>query len=182
MKKLILIIVAVVVLGGGAAVLITHKKNTTNTSSNSTSTTSPTPSNEKFKIVEACTAFTQADAEAVLGAGSKAGTNTGDTNTDDISVSTCSYTGPNSTVASLLARSAKTVDGASSNMTQFASLPSTAVSVSGYGDKAYWDSTYGQLNILRNNNWYILSAGAVKPADKSIDVAKKMADQIISKL
>ena len=54
--------------------------------------------------------------------------------------------------------------------------------VTGFGDDAYWDPTYGQLNILAHNNWYILSIGGLRPTDKTLTSAKTFATRIISRL
>jgi hypothetical protein len=179
MNKLIAIVISIVVIGSVAVALLT-KNNTSNSSNSSVVATTKTSS---YNIVDACVAFTQASADAILGTGAKPGDNSlGNTSSDDINVSTCTYSGANSMAATLLARSAKTATGATSNVHQFTTIPAGASSVSGYGDKAYYDPAYGQLNILKNNNWYILTNGGLRPSDKTLAGAKLMADQIISKL
>lgn len=178
MKKVILIVVALLAVGGGAAFLLTRdKKNDSGASNSGTSASSGS-----YKIMKACDAFTLEDAKVVLGADAQTGISSPDNSTDDLNVSTCTFTNPANAGATLLARSAKTKTGADSNAKQFATLPEGATAVTGYGDKAYYEPTYGQLNILKNSNWYILSNGGIRPTDKTIELAKKMADQIISKL
>jgi hypothetical protein len=60
--------------------------------------------------------------------------------------------------------------------------PADAESVSGYGDSAYWDAKHGQLDILKNNSWYILTFGPVTPSDRSLEQTKQLADSLIDKL
>lgn len=179
MNKKIVALIGVVVILAGATLVVVSKKDDSGNPGGKENTSSST---SKYKQVNACTAFTLADAQAVLGTGAQAGSDDGSaTESDDISVSTCTYTG-SGVAATLLARSAKTADGAASNASQFATLPETGTSVTGYGDKAYWDSAYGQLNILKNNNWYILSNGPIRATDRTLENGKKLADQIISHL
>ncbi len=182
MKKFMPVVIAVLVIAAAAgAFVLTRKDNKLVSSNESTKKTT----SSSYKVVNACTVVTQAVADAVLGAGAKTSdTTAGDTSSDDIVVSTCSYSQSSSIkTMTLLARSAKTSDGASSNADQFTTgLPATAEKITGYGDSAYWDPTYGQLNILKHNNWYILSVGGLKPSDKSLADAKTFATQIDAKL
>ena len=128
MNKKVVAAAGVVIVLIGAVLFVTSKKNDS-TVSNSKETTSSSTS--KYKIVNACEVFTLTDAQAVLGSGSQAGSDDGSaTESDDISVSTCTYTA-SGVAATLLARSAKTADGAASNASQFTSLPATATTVDG---------------------------------------------------
>lgn len=184
MKKLIPVLAVVVLVGGAVTGYVLTKKGTTLVAEKPSVASSTTEAGD-YKKVEACTAFTQADAEALLGAGAKKGDALGgDTSSDDINVSICTYSQSATTkTASLLARSAKTAAGATSNHGQFTTqLPAAAQTVTGFGDAAYWDPTYGQLNILAHNNWYILSSGGLRPADKSLDDAKALATRIMPRL
>lgn len=187
MKKSVWIGIVVAVILIGAGVYFGTKKDDKVTSSSSTKSSS-----SSFKVVKACTAYPLTDAQALMGANAVAGGNTtGSSSTADIQVSTCGYTVPptgttglgNILGSSLLVRAAKTQDGADSNAMQFKSgKPADAQTVEGYGDAAYWYPTLGQFNILKHNNWYILSYGTPKPATKTLDDAKKMADQINANL
>ncbi len=106
-----------------------------------------------------------------------------DASSDAILVSNCNYYALSTkTSVGLLVRGAKNATGADSNADQFKTVPMGAQAVDGYGDKAYWDPTFGQLNILKSNNWYILSNGPVMPKDRTLDAAKKLADVLIDKL
>lgn len=145
----------------------------------------------KPKAKTACSIFTLADAKQILGDTAKGGEAGDETSSADLTVSTCSYTqdsGANVPVsggksASLLVRAPKTGAGITSNENQFGPLkPTGAEPVAGYGDNAYWDPQLGQLNILKNNAWYILSNGPVTPAARTLDEAKQLADLLIARM
>jgi hypothetical protein len=145
----------------------------------------------KPQAKSACSIFTLADAKQVLGDTAKGGSANEQNSSEDLTVTSCSYTqdsGTNAPVSSgktagLLVRAPKTSTAATSNDNQFGPLkPTGAQDVSGYGDSAYWDPQYGQLNILKNNTWYILSNGPVTPASRTLDEAKQLADILISKM
>jgi len=83
----------------------------------------------------------------------------------------------------LLVRAAQNSTGASDNENAFKlQHGKKAQDVPGYGDQAFWDPGLGQFNILKHNNWYILTAGAVMPASRTLDEAKRLADLIKDKL
>ena len=184
MKKLWIIggivVVAAVVL---TIVLTTSKTKKAAAPSSSTSTqTSSTAGTAK----KACDLFTLADAKQVLGADAKQGTSAPATSSPDLDVSVCIYTtsatGLSAPTASLLARVPKSTFGTNSNKLQFTTSKPATQSVSGYGDAAYWDPQYGQLNVLKHNTWYIISNGPINPALHTLDKAKQLADVLISKL
>lgn len=186
-KLALLGIAAVVIAGLGVVVLAMQsgKKNDTN------GTTSTSSSNSSYTIVTACKALTLADAQAILGANAKAGStnSTGDTSSDDVNVSTCTYSASGSSVTdistiSLLARSAKTAAGAASNHAVFTTnKPAGMQDVANVGDMAYWNASLSQLNILKGNNWYIIGNIAGTHADSgSLDTAKATASRIMSRL
>lgn len=80
-------------------------------------------------------------------------------------------------------RSAKDSAGAASNKSVFTSagMPSGAQVVQGYGDNAYWDPSLYQLNILKGNNWYILTNyTGTAPANGTATLA--MAEQLTQAL
>jgi hypothetical protein len=145
-----------------------------------------------FKVVEACTAFTLADATAILGDGTKAGTTngSGDTESSDVAVSTCSYSGASGLTVqdtktiTLLARSAKTKAGAESNKAVFGKdKPAGKQDVDGLADAAFWDEPMSQLHILAANNWYIIGNMSGTNADSgSLEVSRAVFERIKSKL
>lgn len=186
MKRLSVYMVGLILAAAAASAIIaagviskSHDDDASNTAQASTS------SNYK----KACDIFTLADAKTLLGDTAKG--RGADTSSGDLAVTSCTYTqdsGGNAPVtasktAALLVRAPRTDIGASSNRGQFAKLkPADAPAVSGYGDSAYWDAEHGQLDILKNNTWYILSYGSITPADRTIDQTKQLADVLINKL
>lgn len=183
MKKLlpILVVLAIIAAGVGGYFLVKNDNKLVSSTPESKATTS-----SFYKVVNACDAFTEADAKVVLGAAATKGDLTSvDNSTDDVNVSTCSYSEATTLkTATLLARSAKSADGAASNRVMFTTgtRPPTAQVIADIGDSAYWDPTYGQLNILMHNNWYILTSGGLKPSDKTVEDAKVFAARILPRL
>lgn len=142
-------------------------------------------------VSKACRIFTLAEAKTLLGDSVKGGPNLAAATSADLDVSTCTYTqssGSDASVsarkaASLLARVPKTDKGVASNDNEFGPLkPTTVQDVDGYGDHAYWDAEHGQLNILKNNDWYVLSYGSASPADRSLDQTRQLADLLIDEM
>lgn len=139
----------------------------------------------------ACTIFTLADAKQLLGDTAKGGVNPIYDSSPEFDVSTCTYTqdqGANTPVSSkksatLLMQAPKTDTGIASNQKEFGPFKAGSVQdVTGYGDQAFWDPEHGQLNILKNNVWYILSYGPSTPSQRTLDQAKQLADLVIAKL
>jgi hypothetical protein len=190
-RRWVYLIGAVLIAAAAAAIVLAmgssknHNDKTSQTSAQKPAT-SPT-----FAKRQACSIFTLSDAKQVLGDSAKGGESTGETSSDDLLVSTCSYTqdtGSNAPVsagksATLLVRAPKTGAGITSKQSQFGPLkPADSQHVAGYGDNAYWDPAYGQLDILKHNTWYILSSGPVTPSSRTLDEAKQLADILISKM
>jgi hypothetical protein len=186
MKRLWLYVLGVILVAAAitalvAAIIISksHDDDTSNITQSATTTT--------YK--KACNIFTLADAKKLLGDNAKG--RSSDTSSSDMAVTSCTYTQdtggnvPVSTTksATLLVRSPKTDRGRTTNEGQFAQLkPDNVQLVSGYGSNSYWDAGHGQLDILKNDTWYILSYGPVTPADRTLDQAKQLADLLINKL
>jgi hypothetical protein len=181
----LVLIAAAVAAGIGAA--RNSKSHNDKTSNTTTATTKPAPAAKK-----ACDIFTLADAKQLLGDTAKGGQSTTDASSQDLTVTTCTYTQSSAgsslpvgstNSASLLVRAPKSQKGITGNANEFGQLrPRSVQDVSGYGDGAYWDIEHGQLNILKNNNWYILSYGPVTPADRTLDQTRQLADILITKL
>jgi hypothetical protein len=172
----VVVIVAVVMLSSNKA--STHKTSTSSTSANKTASLT-------YKEYKACDILTPAIAQQIAGADATTNqTLTPEVSTSSVGVTNCDYyssTTKNS--VSLLSRSALDKAGADTNNLQFGSgLPDGAQKVSGYGDSAYWSPSYGQFNILKHNNWYILQAGGLIPANRTLDQAKQYANLIIPSL
>jgi len=157
-------------------------------------TTGGNPSQQTayVKQVLACQRYTLADAKQLLGKDANASTSPiYDSSGANLYTSSCTYTtqaipgqtNTRKTSSTLLMRQPKSDKGTLSNQNEFGSLvPATAIPITGYGDKAFWDPTHGELNILKGNIWYVLSIGPATPADRGLDQAKSMADLLLPKL
>lgn len=184
-NKLIIGVVVVVVLAGGGIVYFA-----TRSEGEKAVKTSKEDSfgGGDYYTVKACDAFTLNHAKQVLGDSAVEGSNTPDTSSSDITVSSCTYTTSGTAVkdiriATLLARSAKTKAGADSNTAIFGSARPVGVQeVSGYGDAAFFDPKLGQLNILKEYNWYIMSVSGTNPANATVSDARKLADVVVPHL
>ncbi len=191
MKRLWLYALGVVLVVAAATAVVLASRSTKSQDEKLSNQTSSTADEENGPAKKACSIFTLADAKKLLGDSAKGGQTNSSTSSDDLAVTTCTYTkdaGSNAPVtgsksATLLVRAPKTDQGENSNQNQFGPLkPTNVQDVSGYGDKAYWDPQYGQLNILKNANWYILSYGPITPADRTLGQTEQMADLLVSKL
>ncbi len=196
MNKIVLVLIAVgVIVIGGVAYYVTRGSGDSVKLTNSATGQSQEvkTGNDAFVAVDACDVLTQAAADQVMGTGStKSDTSAGNASTDDISVSNCNYlnkpsTGSplqdaqNGTTVGVLARAAKSAAGAESNKSVFgAQKPSGVQDLTGYGDKAFFNPQYGQVNILKGNNWYILSVkkGVDSRVVSTLDVVKPLADAL----
>ncbi len=163
MKKSALVLIAVVVVIGGAVAVILSNGNKTKTNTSDT-TTSTDSGNITYTPVDACSILTSSIAAQILGSSAAKGAPPADTETtSDIAFSQCIYTGGPAAdpphVISVSVRSAKDATGVVSNKSVFSSpgKPSGVQDVTGYGNSAYWDPDMGQLDILKGNNWYIIS-------------------------
>lgn len=194
MKKTVFIIVLVLALGAGVYFIFFRGDEEPKTTETPQNTVQGIEVDGEFRIInDACQLFVQTDADTVLGAGSvKSTTASADTSSDDIKVSNCTYTyniSPGDlpvtdyiVTASIVSRSARTTTGAESNESHFVSLPEGAEVVEGYGEAAYWNPQFGQLNILKGNNWYILSNGPAVVGERTLNDALKLADTLLAKL
>lgn len=165
----ILAVLSFAVIGGVLIASNYNKEPSPQPTSTAKNTTDSSPQ------ADACDVLSQDTAEAILGGASKrADTAAASATSDDIAVTTCSYSrvvsdGAATTSVTLLARVAKSANGSVSNRSQFDVYPADAQSVDGVGQAAYWKAQYGQLNILQNDNWYILSIGSADPATRTLD-------------
>lgn len=182
-----------VVLVAGAAVAIVAASNSSKSQDESISSQSNTTETVQAAqtVKKACDIFTLANAKKLLGDTAKGGETTASSSSADLAVTDCTYTqdsGSNAPVtgaksATLLVRAPKTKQGSTSNQNQFGPLkPGGVQDVAGYGDSAYWDPQYGQLNILKNDNWYILSYGSIAPSDRTLAQTEQLANLLISKM
>ncbi len=182
MKTLVPLIAVIVIAGGTVACSGAKTDDDKTAATNSQSDAS----GKSGAVKKACDILTLDEATKVLGAGAKGGSSNTDapTESEHLTVSTCTYdNNDDSKTATILVRAAKSSKGIESNQRAFGSdKPADAQDVAGYGDKAFWSPQFGQLNVLKNNNWYIISNGPLNPAGNTLNEAKQLADLIISKL
>lgn len=141
---------------------------------------------------QACLRYTLADAKQLMGDTAKPGSNpVYESDGANLYTSSCTYakqispgqTDGDKTSSTLLMRLPKTDKGTLSNQNEFGPLvPADATQLTGYGDKAFWDPDHGELNILKNDIWYVLSIGPAAPVSRSLDQVKAMADLLLPKL
>jgi hypothetical protein len=192
MRKILIYLIGLLFISGAVvAIVIAAKSSKDHNDKNAANTSAVTPKKSAAVSKKACDIFTLADAKQLLGGNVKGGENTVPAASPDLTVSSCSYTqdtGNSQPVnsaasAALLMRHPTTSSGISSNQNEFGNLrPAGVQDVPGYGDAAYWDGEHGQLNILKNNDWYILSYGTTTPADRTLDQATQLAAILIGKM
>jgi hypothetical protein len=199
MNKLVAVVIGgVLVVGIGAAVISRRNDNRNpKVTGSSSQNQNVTLGSQAYVTVEACSVLTEAAAKQVLGEGAvKGDTGAANASSNDISVTNCSYTVKpvatglaleqlqNSEAVSLLVRAARTKAGVDSNKAVFGKQkPAGVEDVAGYGDRAYFNPAVGQLDILKGNNWYILSHYiGTSPTKATLAEAKELADAVKSNL
>lgn len=143
--------------------------------------------------VDACDVLTSDIAKQILGdTAVKGETSAGNVSNENISVTNCVYTAEidpnalkfnNTNGVSVLARSAKSDTGATENKANFDSdkLPAGTQNVSGVGDKAFFNPKFGQLNVLKGGNYYIVTNYKGKILDATLEDDKALAELLTFK-
>jgi len=185
-KIALLVILAIVLVAGAAAAAIAVLHRSKNHSSG------PAGSNSQTNPVslDACNIFTLADAKQALHGDAAGGAMAVTGSSKDVQVSGCSYklsatnaSSANSISASLVEHRPKTAVGIAGNQKIFDTQQAPGVqTVSGYGDKSFWDSQLGQLDVLKGDIWYVLTYGPVAPAGRSLAQTKQLANVLSPKL
>lgn len=180
-KKVIAITAAVVVIGGALAIYFVTLKPGQNALSPGAinTTTLPTAS------VKASDILTSDVAKSILGDNidNPAGS-TATVSTNGINESTSIYTTKIDPSAKdvtkgsglqVYARIATTQDGADTNKQAFNSQPSGTQAVSGIGDKAFYNPSFNQLNVLKGGDWYIVTYYKDVITNSTLDSDKELA-------
>jgi hypothetical protein len=139
-----------------------------------------------YSPVSACALLTNAEAKELLG------DDVIDSNTNKATLSStratskCSYTDKNTNnmaVVAVAVQSAINDQGIQDNKDDFATkleANPTAQSVTGVGEQAFYTPVNGQLNILKDRAWIIVSYGNTDDiSSNSLDNALKVADKIL---
>lgn len=200
MRKILPLVLVIIIIGGVLAAFMLTRKDSNSRDSSSQQSSSSTPNgasdtenSSSFKSVKACDVLTLDDAKRVLGSNAQPGDTTANTivENSEMTLTSCSFLisdgaiPPNSKVASLQARSAKTQIGATSNKSPFGpgGKPANVQDISNLGELAYWNPEFGQLSIFKNNNYYIIQVGNPnKASERTVADSKKLADIIIDRL
>jgi hypothetical protein len=135
-------------------------------------------------FLKACQIYSFARASEILGPNTKQGDDSPPTIQGNTLVSTCSYTNGASD-AKLLQVSTVLLRNSTDNSSIEgfkAAMPLNAISISGFGDDAYWSPSLGQLNILKGKNWVIISSGSGPVNERSPEQSKQVASLIIGDL
>jgi hypothetical protein len=138
---------------------------TTSNTSNADKQTNAATNNQS--VTDACSLLTLSVARQLLGTGASSSTpsDTSSLQANATNVSSCAYTSGGKSVQLGVRKPTSTV-GASENDVAFGSAkPASAVTVQGYGQSAYWDPNNDTLNVLGDNNWYIISRSSNTQAD-----------------
>jgi hypothetical protein len=186
MKKIIAIVIIIILAVGTVGAYFYINSNVQKRASGTDATVETTAGN--YNAVDACSVLTPDIAKQTLGSNiTKASTPNSTVSSSDITVSTCSYisnavpTGdvvatPKSSGVWLIVRSAKSAAGADSNKAQFLSdKPSNVKPIDGLGDGAFYNDQFRQLNVLKGNNWYIITAYKDSVLNGSLDSNKAVA-------
>lgn len=191
MNKLTILIIGTVIIVGGISVVITR-----NSGDESVKVTNAINGNsDDMKLgsgaeisVDACAILNEAIAKTVLGDNAKKGDlPNSEVSTKDVSVSSCVYTAKinpsapvriaNTKGVGLLVRAGKTNAGKKSNQDQFSTYkPSGVQDVVGLGDSAFFNPQFGQLNILKGGNWYIVTNYSGNAMGGTLDTNKTLAN------
>jgi len=136
----------------------------------------------------ACSLFTKDEAVALLGVNATLGTTGDSTLSGNLSTSSCAYTDgtpgeDNMIVAAVIIRSGINDTGVEQNKVEFVNGKPAAtgvMDVPNVGDKAYFNETLGQLNVLSGRNWYIFSFGVGSaPEANTLEQTTKLAAKVL---
>jgi hypothetical protein len=128
---------------------------------------------------EACDAFPHSQAKIILGENNL--TISSDTKKiEGFTISRCSYS-INSREprqkASLLIRKSMNNTNSNEDKAQFTVYqPSSAKNIADYGDAAYWNSDFGELHILNDGSWYVITNGPDNAEQRKLEDAKIIAN------
>lgn len=138
---------------------------------------------------KACEILTQRIATSLLGGLTESAGPIRETGSASVRISSCVRTSSlnkidKSGAVSLVVHVAQTSAGAQTNAEAFDpdALPRSAQEVLGYDEKAFWDPTLGQLNILHEGNWFILASGPIDPTKHTLAQTKKLAAAVADDL
>lgn len=163
----------------GSNTATSDKSTSADQKQNSKSSTEKSQSNNTNKTASpACAALTADVAKRILGQ-QAASVETKDMSaikTANTNLSSCAYTNGTATRIQVTVRTPSDNLGVSKNATVFGSdRPAQAVTVTGYGQAAFWDPDTHRLNILQSNIWYIVELGETATQATTETAASQLA-------
>ena len=132
---------------------------------------------------DACNVFTAADAEAAMGTAAAAEPVNPKVKRPKV-VLACTYTGfkDNKPVAATAQYKFARTEAEQQKAFDDARLQFQTKPLYISGAEAFWSAKTGQLNLRKGRTWVTLSVGGVKPGERDIDSAKKLAEILVKKL
>jgi len=150
--------------------------------------TTPSKPEIIYEPTYACDIFTSSEAKELLGKDAISTNKTEPLQYENVSVSSCGYAqntldGSTMRVAAITVRSGINDTGVAQNKDEFTKSysRSNVEVIEGIGDKAFYAPERGQLNILKERNWIVLShgVGAAPHANTKEDLLL-LASKVIS--
>ena len=133
---------------------------------------------------DACEIFTQADAEAALGAAAQPPVENPKVRKPKV-IPACTYTGNHDgkpVTASAHFRfghnDEETARAFEDNRLKFQTKPLLIRGVDG----AFWAGRTGEMNVRKGRTWVTLAIGPQQPAERDVEVARKAAESLAKKL
>jgi len=135
----------------------------------------------------ACDTLTSLEAQELLGNSAFNSADDPAVISGDLATSRCGYTDGSADtntmiVAAVILRAGINDEGVEQNKTEFAQgTPTQGVEVvKDLGDSAYYNQVNGQLNVLKDKNWYIFSYGqGSAPENNKIEDVVALAHKVI---
>lgn len=137
-----------------------------------------------YQPLKACELLTANEAGLLLGSQAINGTKSEPQLSGNTAISKCAYSDSNQDmnkmiVAALTVRSGINDNGKTQNTSEFtiAAKGNEVESVEGIGDAAFFNSSRGQLNVLKDEQWFIISYGTglapeTNTLDKTVELAR----------
>jgi hypothetical protein len=140
-----------------------------------------------YEPANACDLLTMDEAKSLLGDSTINGIKQTPIQRGDTTTSQCGYSDglvdtSHAVVAAVNIRSAINEGGVKLNKAQFeAGKPTGAQDITGIGDEAYFNSGLGQLNILKDTTWIIVSYGSgANPQGNTLADDEKLAKLVLN--
>ncbi|MDB5179439.1 MAG: hypothetical protein JWN12_71 [Candidatus Saccharibacteria bacterium] len=141
-----------------------------------------------YEPANACALLTMDEAKTLLGDKTINGVSQTPVQQGNLTVSKCSYSDglpdtANAVVAAIVVRSGINDAGILQNKNEFvAGKPSAGIQdVTGVGDSAYFNAGLGQLNVLKDSTWILVSYGSgASPQSNSLDDTVKLAKLVLN--